>query len=77
MKFILTPNNLQISDKYVTYSIPPPLATVLGWQRLRSQITNEYNTAIATNFNYTIVNPDISIPLPPQAADVFLSLQDL
>jgi hypothetical protein len=77
MKFILAPNNIQISDQYVTYNIPPLASTVLGWQKARLQLRDEFNTANQQYFRYILVNPYISVPQPPQVASPFLSLQDL
>lgn len=71
MKLMLYPNNVQPSEEYLTYSLPPDNATVLGLQKLRYQVSNTFNTADASTFTYNFVQPD-GLPEPPLAPNPFI-----
>ena len=68
---MLYPNNVQPSEEYLTYSLPPDNATVLGLQKLRYQVSNTFNTADASTFTYNFVQPD-GLPEPPLAPNPFI-----
>ena len=76
MKFILTPNNIEISDRYLTYSLPPSPSTVLGLQKKRYEDPAAYNTADATAFQYVVSQPD-GLPEPPVTNNPFILADQL
>ncbi len=79
MKFLLGPNEIEISDKYATYSLPPANRTVLGLQKAKYNVPNAFNSAVRTDFNYErdyLVNPG-TLPDPIKPASPFILSKDL
>lgn len=73
IKLQLIPNNTEISTKYVSYSLPPSNATVLGLQKQRL-FQDVHNTATPGPFIYDLIIPQ-TLPEPPKETDVFAKLQ--
>lgn len=76
MKLLIAPNDLKIASEYPSYSIPPSTATVLGLQKRRYQDPAAYNTADASTFNYTLIQPD-GMPEVPKVTDPFILAKNL
>lgn len=57
MKLVLFPNKIELSEDYVSYNLPPDYATVLGLQKARYRNPDAFNTADASGFDYTFVQP--------------------
>lgn len=80
MKFVLGPNDIEISDKYPTYSLPPADKTVLGLQKKKYTDPKAFDTSDATKvFDYEKQYLTIPQPLtePPKPANPFILSQNL
>lgn len=75
MKFLLAPNDLTISDKYVSYTLPPNKSTTLGVMKNMYSDPNAFNTADRTQFTYNIATPE-PLPEPPKPSSVFTSAKN-
>ena len=76
MKFLLAVNDIDINDKFASFTIPPTSATVLGMQKARYTRPDEFNTADATDFQYKLVMPEV-MPEPPKTDDLFIMSANL
>lgn len=76
MKFLLAVNDIDINDKFASFTIPPTSATVLGMQKARYTTPDEFNTADATDFQYKLVMPEV-MPEPPRTDDLFIKSANL
>lgn len=76
MKLLIAPNDLAISSAYPSYKLPPSTATVLGLQKRRYQDPAAFNTADASTFNYTLIQPD-GLPAIPKVTDPFILAKNL
>ena len=72
MKFLLAANDIDINDKFASFTIPPTSATVLGMQRARLTRPDEFNTADATDFQYKLVMPEV-MPEPPKTDNLLIA----
>lgn len=71
MKFLVAPNNIEISEKYATYSIPPSNYTVLGLQKAKYKVPSAFDSSDTSKTfdyekQYLVTLPQIPniIPLP-------------
>lgn len=71
MKFIMTANNVEITDEFSTYQLPPAEATVLGLQKKQYTIANAFNSADAVDFKYSLIQPE-TMPTPPTINNPFV-----
>jgi hypothetical protein len=76
MKFVLTANDVEINDRFASYTMPPASATVLGMQRARLSRFNEFNTADAVDFQYKLVMPEV-MPEPPKVNNILIASTNL
>jgi len=76
MKFLLAVNDIDINDKFASFTMPPTSATVLGMQKARYTRPDEFNTADATDFQYKLVMPEV-MPEPPKTDDLFIMSANL
>jgi len=74
MKFLLAPNNIEISDKHLSYTLPPAESTVLGLQKARYNVSNAFNTADVAQFTYPFIQP-ANLPPPQQTTNPFINAE--
>jgi len=73
MKFLIAPNDIKLSDKYVTYQIPPASSTVLGLQKKKYNIPNSFNSANKADFTYDIIQPKLPSTATPTTNPFIIS----
>jgi len=71
MKLFIAPNDIGVSEEFASYRIPPQESTVLGLQKRRYQNPAAFNTADASTFTYTLIQPD-GMPTAPAINDPFI-----
>ena len=76
MKFLIAPNDIQVSDKYVTYQLPPATSTVLGLQKKRYNVPDSFNSGNKVDFKYTLVQPTTP-PVAPKTTSPFILSKNL
>jgi hypothetical protein len=76
MKFLIAPNDIQVSDKYVTYQLPPATSTVLGLQKKRYNVPDSFNSGNKVDFKYTLVQP-VTPPVAPRTTSPFILSKNL
>jgi hypothetical protein len=54
IKFIVAVNDMSISEKYTSFSIPPADKSVLGLEKQKYTIADAFNNVTKPDFNYTI-----------------------
>jgi hypothetical protein len=76
MKLLIAPNDIGVSEEFASYKIPPQESTVLGLQKRRYQNPAAFNTADASTFTYTLIQPD-GMPTVPAVNDPFILAKNL
>lgn len=66
MKFQLFDNNINISENYLTYDIPPANSTVLGMQKEKYMDTHAFNTAYHYSNTNVIGGPKSGANIDPE-----------
>jgi hypothetical protein len=74
IKLQLFPNKVEVSDKSLSYSIPPTQATVLGLQKQLYQDPSAFNTGDAEGFQYRILLPK-QLPAADTQPDTLMTLK--